>query len=1028
MVQRTSPDDYKKGEWGYLQGFVPENDTTMRSQWPIQSVGNFGPDGASGSDDDARNWKPDGRDGTEPVDTSDVISVYPIRAASGTFLIAIKANGTIWWTKASASDADYSTTNACDWKRVGYNSTDNCSYAENKGFSIYQDWDNQPNIIVEVNPDYRFICDLPLEVYKYIKKPQPPSRGPLTKTITNTQRTATVAIYTIGTHGYVVNDLVTVSGTTRGSGTLNFSTPTAITAVTSTTFSVADATGVLASGADTGSSTVTTPYTVGAPIVVNGSNGGWLYDGSTKEIAALPTEGDTTPNSAWFLDFTKDALPDAEDSEETGSITGTGINYTRSISSAVLIHSRRYYRDGRLTRGKDYDTKKTVTNKATTTNTTKVLTVGSGHGFSNDDLIEVFIDDANYDGFQQITASDATTITYIGIASTNESTAVTGATRVVQKYHRNQTAVVAYVDPYSDSVKAVTFPNFRRWPMYPIKTDADYAPTAEKDQSKLFNAEYRPMPSWVVLSNKTQGSFPFIDEYPYEQDTESITSPDIDFNDGSTAVGTSPKFKIRGSYPKYNTNFHAYTYLNIDKSLLPGRGLMPRAFTGTMLGSILILGDVEWKQDSANAFTSDKRLVPTKNKVAGASSNSNFGLRDSNTEPHRGFFYYSQDDIDIFDPRSILRASGTDTRIAGMHTINNRVITITTSGGQSDGIVSFSGNFGALHPYTPGVLANPLAVRKELILGGVGTADTEDWYNHGNPQTCLWAEFGKVAFIDKTGYVFTTNGETADMLDDRFPLFGKPSESTVNDHVASIGKYLFVYKNGYLFVYTIQNGRGAWYTLIRPQAFWEVRTAETGYTQHYNVIKSMRGIGNELYFVVQSYWIDCDSDYEPLENAQPILGASRVMRFSLNGPSFERGKQDGYKLDGLDIITPTMGLVAQSKKVFWRQAGVNFYTEHGCEIIGAGTVASYPFDTAETVKYDVPGTHYETALPNMTIDFTPTYSNPLQTYTEGFHNFEMSTGVGPQRVLSARFSFRGDVVIEGVNIFFTGEYDLAGDA
>jgi hypothetical protein len=190
----------------------------------------------------------------------------------------------------------------------------------------------------------------------------------------------------------------------------------------------------------------------------------------------------------------------------------------------------------------------------------------------------------------------------------------------------------------------------------------------------------------------------------------------------------------------------------------------------------------------------------------------------------------------------------------------------------------------------------------------------------------------------------------------------------------------------------------------------------------------MRGVGNELYFVVHSYWLDCDSNYVPLENAQPILGASRVMRFSLNGPSSERGKQDGYNLDGLDIITPTMGLVSQSKKVFWRQAGINFYTENGCELIGAGTVASYPFDTAETIKYDVPGTHYETPLPNMTIDFTPTYTVAIGTYTEGFHNFEMSTGVGPQRVLSVRFSFRGDVTVEGVNIFFTGEYDLVGDA
>ena len=986
MLQRISPDDYEKGQWGWLQGFVPENATTIRSQWPIQTMANE--EGTT-----AENWSPDGNmfSSSEPTDTSAVISVYPIQSTSGVFLVAIKANGTLWWLKAPDYDAPTSVAISGAWKRIGYNAATNNSEAENLGFNIYNTVANQPKIVIEENPDYRFICELPLEVYKYIKEPQ--------------------------------------------DNVFDTTTPTKIN--------------------------------------INASHGGWEYSGANRITASAPTEDTTSPytdnppTKPWFLDFTKDALPDGSDSndaETPGDSTVGGTGFTRSLSSAVLIHSRRYYRDGRLTRTKDYDTKKLVTNKQTTTNTTKILTVGSGHGFVVNDLIEVFIGDSNYDGFQQITATTSTTITYIGKSSSNENVIVNNNDTiinpfaVVQKYHRNQTAVVAYVDPYSETVKAVTFPNFRRWPMYPIKiTDTTtYQSDFEKDQSKLFNAEYRPMQSWVVTSTGGQKEFPFIDKYPYDQtvaNSKNIWAPDIQDYSGT-------KFQIRSAYPKYNANFHPYTYLNADKSLLPGRGLVPRAFTGTMLGSVLILGDIEWKQDSSNAFTSDKRLVPTKNKVAGSSTNSNFGLRDSNTEPHRGFLYYSQDDIDIFDPRSVLRASGTDTRISSMHNINNKVVTVTTSGGPRDGIITFSGNFGALHPYTPGVLANPLAVRKEVILGGVGTADTVDWYNHGNPQSCLWPEFGKVAFIDKTGYVILTNGETAETIDEN-PLRYKPNASTVNDHVAAVGKYLFVYKNGYLFVYTINNGRGAWYLLVKPFPIWPVRNdgnlGEPGYyNQQYNVIKSMRGINNELYFVVHSYWIDCDADGnptpiafdendEPIEWSEPVFGSSRVMRFALSGLTTERGCQDGLQLDGLDIITPTMGIVDTSKKVFWREAGINFYTEHGCDLVGAGVIASYPKDKYESISYEVPGGVFQSPFPNIVLgglniygsygsfhyasdNDTPAQLLTLYTYTEGFHNYELSTGVGPQRVMSVRFTFRGDVSVEAVNIGFTGEYDLKGDA
>ena len=71
----------------------------------------------------------------------------------------------------------------------------------------------------------------------------------VSKTITNSQRTASAAIFTIGTHTFQVGDLVIVSGSSRG---LNFSTLKPITAITATTISVADNTGTLASAADTG--------------------------------------------------------------------------------------------------------------------------------------------------------------------------------------------------------------------------------------------------------------------------------------------------------------------------------------------------------------------------------------------------------------------------------------------------------------------------------------------------------------------------------------------------------------------------------------------------------------------------------------------------------------------------------------------------------------------------------------------------------------------------------------------------------
>jgi len=272
------------------------------------------------------------------------LAIYPLRSQFGVFIVAIKTNGTIWWTKAADDFEDYTTSNNCVWTKVGYDPATEKSYAENKGFSIYANYDNQPDIEIEENTDYRFICELPFEVYKYIKQPQDHVK-------------------------------------------------------------------------------------TGSNIDVNGSHGGHT-DATPPVSAANPVEG-TTPTVPWYLDFTKDALPDPtqlDDNGDPASFSEQG--FAKSIVSAVLIHSRRFYRDGRLTRSKDYDTRQEVSNKASS-GTTRTLTVPLGHGFVGNNLINVDINDDKYDGFYKITSVTSTTIVYTGTGSYTESISVPEPNRIV---------------------------------------------------------------------------------------------------------------------------------------------------------------------------------------------------------------------------------------------------------------------------------------------------------------------------------------------------------------------------------------------------------------------------------------------------------------------------------------------------------------------------------------------------------------------------------------------------------------------
>lgn len=500
-----------------------------------------------------------------------------------------------------------------------------------------------------------------------------------------------------------------------------------------------------------------------------------------------------------------------------------------------------------------------------------------------------------------------------------------------------QRAVVAYVNPNGNSgagsVEACTFPNIRRWPTKSISLNA-----APVDPFK---------PGTGVVT--------FLTEYPY----------------AATPSG----------YPRITQAFHPYTYLDASKTLLPGRGLVPRANVGTMWGSALILGDIEWKSDSADA-ASGKKVTPVANSAPlGFSTGDpkNFGLRDGNTEPHRGSFYYSEDDIDKFDPRSVIRASGTDTRIAGMHMLDNRLVVITTAGGENDGVVAFSGNLSQLHPYDPDATANPNAIRKQIIRGGVGVADRVPDAGGGHiTQSCVWSEVGIVVFVDRLGGIFYTNGQVCDRLDRYGPK--QPTFSTFRDHPAAVGKHLVVWRNRRLLAFTILSSdtdtvAGCWTELIPPVTITDEST-----------IRSMVGCNRSLYFVA----------------------AGNVWRYALDAPTAEKGCINGTPTT-LTVSTRTIGDMDKDVKVNWFSAEIAFSTEGTCNLTSVVAKAGPALQTVSP-----------TPNPGTSQILSETLLGSSRQFVNGYYTVELPARIGTQPQISLTATFTGPVKLEAVSFQYTG--------
>jgi hypothetical protein len=516
----------------------------------------------------------------------------------------------------------------------------------------------------------------------------------------------------------------------------------------------------------------------------------------------------------------------------------------------------------------------------------------------------------------------------------------------------DQTALVAFVNPNGNSgagtVQVCTFPNIRRWP-----TKSNSTTAAPVDP-------FRPSTNAVVT---------FLNAYPF-----------------SSATGA----------PRASQVFHPYTYLDANSTLLPGRGLIPRGNVGTMWGNSLIIGDIEWRSDAPIAANDTSKITPIANSAPLGWDGNPFGLRDGNTEPHRGSFYYSEDDIDKFDPRSVLRASGTDTRIAGMHMLDNQLIIITTAGGENDGVIGFTGNLFELKSYDETVRANPFAIRKRIIRGGVGVADYLDGPDFdpvGEPlagrghvtQSCVWSEAGIVVFVDRLGGIYYTNGEACDRLDRYGPK--QPPKSTFRDHPAAVGKHLVVWRNNRLLVFTIltsstESVSGCWTEIIPPVAV----PSSIG-------LRSMVGSGRSLYFV------------------QDNPGAGRVgevWRYALDGPATEQGCVNGTPIT-LTMSTRTVGDLDKDVKFNWHSAEVSFSTNATCTLTSVTAKAGPALQSVSP-----------TPNPGTSQILSQTLFSGSRSFTNGYYTAEFPAKIGSQPQLSVTVTFTGPLRLEAVSFLHSG--------
>jgi len=335
-------------------------------------------------------------------------------------------------------------------------------------------------------------------------------------------------------------------------------------------------------------------------------------------------------------------------------------------------------------------------------------------------------------------------------------------------------------------------------------------------------------------------------------------------------------------------------------------------------------------------------------------------------------------DFDMFDPRAVLTPGKSDVQIVGLHQLDDTIIALTTAGSQSDGVYRLRGRIERVIQY--GESSDPTAIRIELVRGGLGAPKrTSTQYRS---YSTVWSEAGVVVFIDRLGGIWYTNGKECDRVDRFGPQ--PPKFATDDDHVAELGKHLFVWRDGRLLCLTMmdsapdgRSGSACWTELVVPGS-----------------VSSMVGAENQLFFI-------CNGS---------------VVRMTAAAPDSERARFDNSPLE-ITVSTLTAGDVESHKRTNWHRVGMTFSTPTSCTVkdvrvqsTGALRVGDEITDTA--------------VLPDVQnfVTLDRLYDDPGV-----LGEFIIPAGIGPQAMCSFTTTFEGYVQLQSCSFWITGQQPRMGD-
>ena len=615
IQESTVPDDFSARQWAQLKGIIPSSELNFESQWPMQTIGSS---------------------------FTGVHAVYPLVATTGTYLVALKNNGTIWWTKSPSTTAAYTVANAVSWTQI--------TTAENKD-------DQGDSISIQSNTDYKFVCTLPLKIYKYATTPDPTDED-------NPSKDTNPAFSLSATSAVMLNS-TTLNGSADGGNqqVVVVFVDTANDSIKAITFPnprrvpMHDKENGDLIKAYVGNDTYveipdwftdTSPYRAMHPYLYLNIDAALLPGSGIIPRANVATmKGGTLllGDIEWRSDLTIDTPKTTQAflSSTSGLSEFSNDEYELQWPDTIPDFSRVIYiHDGETVYFKDDSNMVGTIVDYSITSDVATFTTYEAHGFTEGETVEISRIGAKYNGTYTVNASPTTYTFSVDVDQPDTSS----PSVAVNNKEANGTKAI---------ITTATNHNF-------LEGDTVFI----KDTDALLDGFH------VITSIVNATKF----EY------------------ASTATIASTAVSPVGSAVSPVGRAVCYDYINYVGENQP----IPNSWTSI------------WVTSS----TSDAKLKAVTNL-----NTATHLLHDGNTGPHRNSIYFSTGaDIDQFDPRGVLTPGKTDVQIVGLHTLDDTVIVITTAGSQNDGVYRIRGYIERLIQY--GYESDPSAVRIELVRGGLG--------------------------------------------------------------------------------------------------------------------------------------------------------------------------------------------------------------------------------------------------------------------------------------------------------------------